>query len=64
VYRATELAADVPAMRDSVLDVALDHAGQPLVVELNGRSNAGFYASDPHALVAALTRAEGLVVAD
>jgi hypothetical protein len=60
-FVAGELADEVPAMRDYALDVALGPDDRPLVVELNGRTNAGFYASDPHALVTALARAEGLV---
>ncbi|WP_251151337.1 ATP-grasp domain-containing protein [Cellulosimicrobium sp. Marseille-Q4280] len=56
---AAELADEAPAMRDYVLDVALGPDDRPLVVELNGRTNAGFYSSDPHTLVAALARAEG-----
>lgn len=60
-FVAGELADEAPAMRDYVLDVALGPDDKPLVVELNARTNAGFYASDPHALVAALARAEGLV---
>jgi hypothetical protein len=37
-----------------VLDMALDGAGRPLVVEVNGIRNSGLYASDPVAVIAAL----------
>jgi hypothetical protein len=51
---AAELHREVPAMRDYVLDVALDDGDRPLVVELNARENAGFFACDPWTVVAAL----------
>lgn len=46
---------EVPSLTQYVLDVALDGAGHPLVVELNGLLNAGLYASNPYRVAAALT---------
>lgn len=42
-------------VRDFDLDVAVDvRTGKPTIVELNGMTNAGLYASDPHAILKAL----------
>lgn len=51
---AGELAAEVPDMRDYVLDVALGADDQPLVIELNPMSNAGYFACRPDLIFGAL----------
>jgi hypothetical protein len=51
---AQELRQEIPALTEYVIDVALGVDGEPLVVELNGLSNAGLYASEPRHTVAAL----------
>lgn len=38
-----------------VMDVALDKNGEPFIVELNGMSNSGLFASDPTQVVTAVT---------
>ena len=43
-----------PDLGTAVIDVALDDAGRPLVVEFNGLLNSGLYASDPRAVTVAL----------
>jgi hypothetical protein len=56
---ATEVAADItadgsPWGRAYVIDVALDDEDVPLLIEANGLTNAGLYASDPRLVVRAL----------
>ncbi|BDZ52713.1 hypothetical protein GCM10025867_49540 (plasmid) [Frondihabitans sucicola] len=54
---AAELRAEVPELRDYVMDVALGADSQPLVIELNGLQNAGLYASDTRRTLRALMAA-------
>lgn len=61
VQRMVTFAADVAAefaaegMVTYVMDVALDKNGEPFIVELNGMSNSGLFASDPTQVVTAVT---------
>lgn len=65
VERLVKFAGDVahdlsmdgsPFGRAYVLDVALDDEDVPLLIEANGITNAGLYASDPRRVVRALVR--------
>lgn len=52
---AAEIAADgSPWGRGYVIDVALDDEDTPLLIEANGLTNAGLYATQPHLVVRAL----------
>lgn len=51
---AAEIASEAPEIDGYTLDTALDANGIPLVIELNGHTNAGFYASQPHRITNAL----------
>lgn len=51
---ADELTAEMPYLDRYVIDTALDENGCPLVIELNGESNAGFYACRPELITEAL----------
>jgi hypothetical protein len=51
---AAEIALEVPQIGGYTLDTALDQNGNPLVIELNGHTNAGFYASQPQKITDAL----------
>lgn len=51
---AAEIALEAPQIDGYTLDTALDQHGNPLVVELNGHTNAGFYASQPQMITDAL----------
>ncbi len=49
---AEEIAAEIG--EPTSFDLALDICGEPLLIEVNGLSNAGLYASDPRLVTAAL----------
>lgn len=51
---AAEIALEAPQLGGYTLDTALDENGTPLVIELNGHTNAGFYASQPLEITKAL----------
>jgi len=51
---AKEIAAEAPEIDAYTLDTALDEHDHPLVIELNGHLNAGFYASQPQCITDAL----------
>lgn len=51
---AAEIALEAPQIDGYTLDVALDQNDAPLVIELNGHTNAGYYASQPKRVTDAL----------
>jgi hypothetical protein len=54
VEAAATLLIEKPELTHYALDVALDSAGNPLIVELNALLNSGLYASDPRIMYRAL----------
>lgn len=52
---ASEIAEERPEIGGYTLDTALDSEGNPLVIELNGHLNAGFFASQPVRITEALS---------
>lgn len=53
---AKELTAEMPYLDRYVIDTALDGNGDPVVIELNAESNAGFYACQPWLITQALSK--------
>jgi hypothetical protein len=51
---SAEIALEAPQIDGYTLDTALDQNGNPLIIELNGHTNAGFYASQPQMITDAL----------
>ena len=51
---AEQIAIESPGIGGYTLDTALDQNGNPLVIELNGHLNAGFFASQPQRITDAL----------
>lgn len=52
-----EIRKESPDIGGYTLDTALDAQGNPLVIELNGHLNSGFYACQPHLVTDAIARA-------
>lgn len=56
---AAQMTEELPQANRYVLDVALGADNQPLIVEFNSESNAGFYACVPQLITDAIVQTEG-----